>query len=82
MQEHLNMIIKVGSASDGYRVKLKVARHNATNYLMNLLNHTNAKFSTFDNDQDESSENCAAVKGAGWWYAGKDCGPVSMIEVN
>lgn len=36
-----------------------------------LLFHNNAKFSTFDRDQDTSPNNCAEKFQGAWWY--KSC---------
>lgn len=37
-----------------------------------LSAYKNNRFSTFDRDNDQSSENCASIKHSGWWY--NDCG--------
>ena len=35
-----------------------------------LSSHVGMKFSTIDVDNDESTDNCAAMRSGGWWYWG------------
>ncbi len=77
--EYFNMI-KVGPASDGYRLHLEGRIKSTDTFLAALVNHSNAKFSTFDKDQDNSASNCAAVNQAGWWYHGVNCGAVRFQQ--
>ncbi|XP_065358623.1 tenascin-N-like [Calliphora vicina] len=61
----------VGDATELYKLK-SLGTYNGTSGdgMVDLL-HT--KFSTFDNDNDESAaRNCAADINGGWWYS--DCG--------
>ncbi|KAJ0060039.1 hypothetical protein NL108_002827 [Boleophthalmus pectinirostris] len=56
----------VGSECDGY--KLQVSGFIDGGAGNSLLNHSDMKFSTFDNDQDTQSANCAKKYLGGFWY--------------
>jgi len=57
--------------SESYNYRLEVAGYSG-NAGLDSFNYSNgAMFSTFDRDNDQTSDNCASIKGGGWWY--KNC---------
>jgi hypothetical protein len=41
-----------------------------------LLNHFGQAFTTYDHDQDAYFDNCAVLRGGGWWY--QNCGYTNL----
>ncbi|KAM3864389.1 microfibril-associated glycoprotein 4-like [Diretmus argenteus] len=56
----------VSAEQDGYRLTLGGFKDGGAGDSM--LPHSGFKFSTFDNDQDTNSSNCAKSYQGGWWY--------------
>ena len=59
----------VYSKTTKYRLKISGYSGNAGNA---MINHNNAKFTTFDRDNDNAGRNCAKKRGGGFWW--NDCG--------
>lgn len=57
---------QVGSETELYKLE-RVGKYSGTAG-DSLRYHINKRFSTFDRDNDESSKNCAAEHGGGWWF--------------
>lgn len=57
---------QIGDESESY--KLKSLGHFTGDAGDSMQFHLNMKFSTFDQDNDESAMNCAAEWMSGWWY--------------
>ncbi|XP_016981691.1 microfibril-associated glycoprotein 4 [Drosophila rhopaloa] len=57
---------KVGSEKELYKLE-RLGQFSGTAG-DSLKYHKDKKFSTFDNDNDDSRKNCAAEHGGGWWY--------------
>ncbi|EDV35501.1 uncharacterized protein Dana_GF19798 [Drosophila ananassae] len=55
----------VGDASSKYKLQVGTYYGTAGN---NLKGHNNMMFSTYDRDNDRSTENCAAKFTGAWWY--------------
>ncbi|XP_017073817.1 microfibril-associated glycoprotein 4 isoform X2 [Drosophila eugracilis] len=58
----------IGSESEQYRLNV-LGKHQG-DAADALRQHTGKKFSTYDQDNDESEQNCAAQQSAAFWYAG------------
>ncbi|XP_062134781.1 fibrinogen-like protein 1 [Drosophila sulfurigaster albostrigata] len=56
---------KISDEDHGYSLSLGKFRGNIKDA---MRNHENMKFSTFDRDNDASSDNCAVWFNSGWWY--------------
>uniref|UniRef100_A0A2C9MA05 Fibrinogen C-terminal domain-containing protein n=1 Tax=Biomphalaria glabrata TaxID=6526 RepID=A0A2C9MA05_BIOGL len=56
---------KVLSESEKYKLEIGKYSGNATD---SLSYHNNMFFSTFDKDNDKSSENCAEMYSGAWWF--------------
>ncbi|XP_067379224.1 fibrinogen alpha chain [Channa argus] len=66
---------RVGSEAEGYPIQVSGYTGDAGDALMgpktnmaSYLSHNGMTFSTFDRDNDNWEENCAAMYGGGWWY--------------
>ncbi|CAL1591072.1 unnamed protein product [Knipowitschia caucasica] len=57
--------VKVGAATEGYALRVSSYTGSAGD---GLAEHDGMKFSTYDQNNTASKENCAAVYGGGWWY--------------
>jgi ficolin len=58
---------KIGTADDKYKLKsLGAFSGNVDDYLTKT--HLNEKFGTYDQDNDQSSDNCGEQQGSGWWF--------------
>ena len=60
-------VFRVKSEENGY--ELQVAQYSGT-AMDSLTYHNGYKFSTYDNDQDIHTWNCADKSGGGWWFRG------------
>ena len=69
---HYNQF-SVGSTSEGYPLTVGGFTGVDTD---GFAYHNNMKFSTQDNDNDESKGNCASLMKSGWWF--KSCDHVSI----
>ena len=69
---HYNQF-SVGSASEEYPLTVGGFTGVGTDW---FAYHNEEKFSTPDNDNDESSNNCAVVYKSGWWY--KSCYQINL----
>ncbi|KAM7371796.1 hypothetical protein PAMP_009006 [Pampus punctatissimus] len=56
----------VGPEQEGYRLNFSCFKDGGAGN--SLSEHNGQKFSTFDNDQDTHSSNCAKTYLGGWWY--------------
>ena len=56
----------IGDAAGKYVLAISGFSGNASN--TNMANHNKMKFSTFDQDNDKRSTNCAKICKGGWWY--------------
>ena len=59
---------KIGSSEDKYKLTYEAFSGSCEDA---LVYHQGMKFSTFDQDNDGDSRNCAAKYKGGWWY--KNC---------
>ena len=61
-------VFKVHDTTISYKMNVDAFGYAGT--IKDLLSyHNNMKFSTYDRDNDESSENCAkTLNGGAWWY--------------
>ena len=69
---HYN-VFKVGSATDEYPLTISGFTDITPTNPFATVPHNGQKFSTYDNDNDKSNDNCAAQVGrtknnGGWWY--------------
>ena len=60
----------VGDSASGYTVSVSGYDGTAGDCLAQM---NGMKFSTFDNDQDRSTENCSILFKGGWWYNACHC---------
>lgn len=58
---------------DGYRIKAEDCNSNILSALSPCNEH--CRFSTKDNDQDDSQQNCAEATEGGWWFKSCDHPP-------
>ncbi|XP_068961115.1 fibrinogen alpha chain [Petaurus breviceps papuanus] len=66
----------VGSEAEGYVLQISSYEGTAGDALIEgsveegteYTSHSNMRFSTFDQDNDQWEENCAEMYGGGWWY--------------
>lgn len=56
----------IGGEDEGYSLKLLLDYSGDAGDSLQL--NRNMKFSTYDRDNDESFDNCAAARKGGWWY--------------
>ena len=73
---HYN-VFKVGSATDEYPLTISGFTGITPTDPFSTGRHNSLKFSTYDNDNDQGSANCAvhigsAIDNGGWWYNGND----------
>ncbi|GFR62550.1 angiopoietin-related protein 1 [Elysia marginata] len=62
---------KLENEANKYRIRLGKVTSSIDDGSRGLSYSNNAKFSTFDNDNDDSSGQCAVTYKSGWWY--KNC---------
>ncbi|GFR62554.1 ficolin-1 [Elysia marginata] len=62
---------KLENEANKYRIRLGNVTSSIDDGSRGLSYSNNAKFSTFDNDNDDSSRQCAVSYKGGWWY--KSC---------
>jgi len=70
--------IEIGSEKESYMLKV-VGKYSGTAG-DSLKYHENAKFSTFDRDNDSHTENCAKHHHGGWWF--KKCATRFVVRIN
>ena len=80
---HYN-VFKVGNATDEY--PLTISGFTGITPTDPFSRHNGMKFSTYDNDNDQGSGNCAvqigsATDNGGWWYNNKNggCWNINLI---
>ena len=59
----------VDDAASDYLLTITSDTPGETNLYNSLNNHSGSKFSTYDNDNDGSNDNCASLYRAGWWFS-------------
>lgn len=59
---------KVGDASSKYQLTISGYNPNTSTAGDSFSSHNGTKFSTFDQDNDESGHHCAQLFKSGWWY--------------
>ena len=59
-------------AGPGDKYRLKIGHGQGPGY-DSMAPHSNAQFSTYDNDNDGISTHCAAAYKGGWWYHRNSC---------
>ncbi|ESP05513.1 hypothetical protein LOTGIDRAFT_97851, partial [Lottia gigantea] len=69
---------KIGNETTGYRL-ISLGSITTNELPECLTDMVGSKFSTFDNDQDQNSQNCAAVYGAGFWYQSTQCSTCNLF---
>jgi len=57
--------------SEANNYKLQVSGYSGNAHYDSFKYHNGRMFSTYDRDNDQSSGNCAGLRGGGFWY--KDC---------
>ena len=60
----------ISDGSDNYRLQVSESS-SGTAVAQSLLFHNGMQFSTYDNDNDIRSDNCAVIYAGAWWY--RDC---------
>ena len=81
---HYN-VFRVGSASEEYPLTISGFTGITPTDPFFAGNHNGKKFSTYDNDNDQLSSNCAAKIGGakdngGWWHYGGGCWNINLNE--
>ncbi|KAK7116410.1 microfibril-associated glycoprotein 4-like [Littorina saxatilis] len=66
---------QITGSADGYRMLFRQTRDNSTYFLGDCFTPLlGAKFSAYDNDNDENNKvNCAEKHEGGWWFRGENC---------
>ena len=60
----------VGTEADGYSLNISGYEASSSAGLDKLQYHDKMKFSTYDQDNDVDTGNCASNHAGGWWYRG------------
>ncbi|ESP02958.1 hypothetical protein LOTGIDRAFT_111080, partial [Lottia gigantea] len=72
--QHYFNDFQIENESNLYRLNFSNAKPHSTSPLGDSLTDSKGMaFSAFDQDNDNSTSNCAMIRGSGWWF--NDCGP-------
>ncbi|XP_035828307.1 fibrinogen alpha chain-like [Aplysia californica] len=71
-QRYFNNFVMTNETSD-YAVTHTGSWSPADKLMEDCWPGTSLKFSTFDRDNDDNEDNCAAIYGAGFWFQSENC---------